>query len=527
MKMENEWQEFTSFIREKIVAVAVVFFCVLLCYAKHAFTLNVGIDTEDLILGGMSNLNGWLTIGRFGGYYSKCILGLLEYNPYFSGVLFMLFFSLSAILWMYNFYIYGGKKRNYPYWLFGILYTTAQIWCFIFYFSMLQLELAIGVCCAALAVYLVFDALCHDRSLLRKIADYIAGAVLLIWGIASYQAILVVYLVGCIATYLVYYRSRFETDQVNMKDSWYKIIVLAVHFVVSYVGYAVVSKLFFSGSAYLESQIKWGVQPVKTVIHTILHCIRKVYFGNDIAHSYLMLVVFLLFVADMGYVATRKQSLGSRITYILVIAALGISPFALYIYMGSDTQLRTQFAFALYASFAAMYLSGWFADKLVIRTKRVGVILSILLLAFGYKQMAVNLRLWYTDDVCNQQDQIVAENVCNAVSELGLGEIPEESVVIVGCKQVNLTPVSLHYDMFGTSNFVWDYSNPAGSTIRSLAYIKAVTGIDYTAGNDEQRSIAIEKGKDMPIYPNPGYVKYVKEADLIIVKLSEYYSVEE
>ena len=52
------------------------------------------------------------------------------------------------------------------------------------------------------------------------------------------------------------------------------------------------------------------------------------------------------------------------------------------------------------------------------------------------QQLSVNLRLWYTDDVCNEQNRIVAENIYDHISALGLGEEPEAQVVILGRKQV-------------------------------------------------------------------------------------------
>lgn len=81
--MKQFTKEISVFMREKCWSMLITFLAVVMCYGKHAFSTNIDIDTEELILRGTSNMDGWLQIGRFGGYYSKKFTGGMWHNPLF------------------------------------------------------------------------------------------------------------------------------------------------------------------------------------------------------------------------------------------------------------------------------------------------------------------------------------------------------------------------------------------------------------------------------------------------------------
>jgi hypothetical protein len=522
---KKELERFKAFLRGNEASLFVTLALLLLCYAKHTFTLNVDIDTEDVITGGTSNVEGWLTIGRFGAYYTKLWTGLIKYNPYFSGVLFLCFFFFSAVIWMYNIHRVSQDDKN-RYWIFGILYVTSSLWCFIFYFSMLQFELVLGLCLSALASYLLF-LLLNTKKIPCFIIFTLFATAFLLWGIASYQAILVYYVVGCIITYLFYYRTMLESNQVTLSTEIKHICYWAVHLIVTYGIYQFLTKKYFSGSVYLESMNNWTGNDFLTVFNGVVDAVKNVYRGEDAYYTHGMLWILVLVLLDMVYrlLFQKENKLRERILYVVVELGLLVSPFLLYIYLGNSVLLRTQFPFALYTGAAAMFFGG---NILRIGRKQkkkflfavAHVVLCFAVLVVTAQQMETNLRLWYTDDVCNQQDLAVAQKISSDISSLGLGE--GYPVVFLGRKQVSLNASCLQCDMFGVSNFTWDYSSPTGSNVRTILYIGAALGVWYGGGDDTQQNAAIEKGVSMPSYPNAGYVSYDGDSGCIIVKLSEY-----
>lgn len=517
--MREELKDFSDFIKKKQVTILMVFFSVLLCYGKHAFTQNVDIDTEDLLAGGMSNLNGWLTIGRFGSYYTKKILGVFQYNPYFCGVLFLLLFTLAASLWMYNFYLFSNKNQKYPYWLFGMIYVTSQVWCFIFYFSMIQLEVVVGVCCVAIANYLIFYAIYLESKRLNRIFRYLIATVLIVWGIGCYQAILVEYLIGCTILLLVCYRKQMEDRTLQAGIFLKKVMIIAIHFVFSYIMYAIIAKCYFSGSDYLVGQIVWRDSIVMAMVN-IVKFVYYCFFVQNGIKTYILLAEVVFLGVDIIFVCLKKIKLVEKCLYIGLIICSTLSIFALCIYIGNGLADRTQFPVCLYIGFMAMYVTTFIPEYKWERNLRL--ILVTIMCIFMYQQTAINLRLWYTDDLCNQQNLVVAQTIYRDICALGRGEVPDEHVVFVGNKQVNLNAATIQADMFGVSNFCWDNYNVASSSTRIALYMRNVIGVGYLIGDDNEKYIAIEKGKNMPQYPNPGYVQLDVEHQLIIVKLSEY-----
>lgn len=522
--MAMDIQSIKDYIKKYRYTIILMFLVTGICYAKHAFTLNAGIDTEDLLLGGTSNLEGWLTIGRFGAYYTKIILDVFHYNPYFSGLLFMVFFAISAVLWMYNFYEFGNHADRYPYWLFGILYVTSPLWCMIFYFSMLQLELSAGLCCAAVCVYLQFDLFFHKQNKRSFIIKAVIAAVLFVWAVGSYQAVLPVYFAGVCGTFIILYREGLNEDSIQLKEIWSGAIGIILHFVVSYIIYTFITRVFFSGSSYLEDQITWGNQPAGEIIRELLGTLWHTYIGYDEVHNKLILAAGIFFALDIIWIFVKHRKIADNITYLLISGMLVLTPFALFFYMGGMTEPRTHFPQAVLSAFLAMYAAGNIESigKEIKREQYMKTAVTAVLLLFVYQQTAVTLRLWYTDDVCNRQTQLVAYNISADIDSLGFGDKPEVPIVILGKKDTKLLPVCLKYNMFGMSNFAWDYNSPAGGSVRSGMYLNAVTNSEYYVGNEEQREAAVQYGAGMPCYPSPGYVEYAKDIDAIIVKLSEY-----
>ena len=207
---------------------------------------------------------------------------------------------------------------------------------------------------------------------------------------------------------------------------------------------------------------------------------------------------------------------------ILVICTI-FSVFLLDIYIGNNSILRTQQAIAFVSSFLAMYVFSisFDTDEALWKNmfKKIVKISTIVIIAVTvYGQMKVTLKLYYTDDMCNQQDMIVAQNIVENVDKLETEN--DKPVVVIGRKQVTLNSSCLSIDMFGVSNFVWDYStaNPTGATIRTLMYINATCGRGFYSGDDTQRQVAVNNSYDMPCYPKEGYVQ--EKDGIIIVKLS-------
>ena len=84
------------FLKRNSVALAVLAAMIVLLHGDKLFSTNSGIDTEKIIFAEESLYESWLGIGRQGLVLLKWIMGQLNFNPYFAGIL-TLTFLLSAV----------------------------------------------------------------------------------------------------------------------------------------------------------------------------------------------------------------------------------------------------------------------------------------------------------------------------------------------------------------------------------------------------------------------------------------------
>ncbi len=519
----NLFEDFKRFLHSQMVTIIVTVVIALACYAKHAFTLNVDIDTEELIGGGTSNVQGWLTSGRYGAYFTKWITGMMHYNPYMVGILFLLFFTVGCVLWTYLFYVVSGRKSVKNYWIFSVLYITSPLWTLIFYFSMFQVEMTVGMILVTLSLFLVYDLILEKRSLLIKGFELILSLGLLVWSMGIYQVFYSFYISGCICCYILYLCNDERRNEKFIKQI--KIIVfLITHFVVAFIVNQLIVNVIFGGmGSYLSNRIMWGTVPNDVIFEELNKSILSIIKGEGYIYNQLLLVCMLGFLAYYIYRCIKKDKVEIKILLILVMIVLFLSPFLLHFYMGGTPPMRGQFSIQLVAAFGMMFLLKILENnkyKLLVVMK-IGVIL--LGLVYLHKQMSITSRLFYTDDICNQQDLGVAQQIKADMQKLDIDNTVINNVVIVGSWQAPLNNACLSFDMYGISNYRWDYSaaNPTGSTVRSLMYMNNTVGMSNGAGTTEQRAEAVELSYKMPSYPKDGYIKYKK--GLIIIKLSDIY----
>ena len=78
-----------EYIRKNRILLIVLFLFLLLFYWAWLACANVSLDTEYLINHPDSDYN-WLSSGRFGLLFSRWLLGLTSFNPYFQNLIFLL-----------------------------------------------------------------------------------------------------------------------------------------------------------------------------------------------------------------------------------------------------------------------------------------------------------------------------------------------------------------------------------------------------------------------------------------------------
>lgn len=493
--------------RHKAALIINAIVCVI-CYGHMAFSQNVGIDTEHVI-----NYPGvsmeWEMMGRQGLLYTKRLFGVLYYNPYLNGILFLGGFILLGSLAAFLCWMACGENDRYPYGWFAVLFSACPVWMMQFYFALQRAEVVWGMIYGVVSVFALFQIVFLKK---RKIYWFLICLLFGMWCLASYQACAFLYVSLCIACYLLDF---FRDPDRGLAVYLGQIAGLMIGFAIVYGAYTLAVKSTLANGWYLQGQVMWGVWPVRQNIALILDhvkCLLNWYRPDNVsAYPLACVCMFLLFCV---YCIKKKKN---RFPLFLGIAGLLLAPFLMSFYLGNKALGRSQLALPAVAATACMLFWGvcdaW-KDKRLLWAKRAGMLAGIVMIWAG---MSVILALEYTDDIRYRDDVNTARTIASDLYQTdGYQELP---VIFVGEKDAELNGACIEADLYGYSFFKWDYSdgNPTGATWRILGFMNTL-GIELKDGSRYAKK-ALAVAEDMPYYPQKGYISV--QDNYVVIKLSE------
>lgn len=518
----------------------------IICYGFLVFSGNIRIDTEELINHPGSKL-GWLTIGRFGLAFLKDVLGLGTHNAVKSGLLFFVFFLLGANLLTFSIWRFS-QKRDYPYWIFLLLYVTSNIWSYQIYFSVQQAEVACAMFLLIVAAICAMQA-CFEKRGVARVWRLLVAMALLVLGLGAYQAMAVYYVAVCLVLFLAWMDGHeaglpgliepdVKTGTGAVKKEFNRRVIsgiagLLVTFGLAYVSYSMIAKTWFMATAdYMGDQMGWGKYPVLDCIKNILRTVKNLVLGNG-PRNFSFYTFGVLFVIIFVIAEWRRRSrdgirpdlqVGLK---ILALVGLAVSPFLMTIYMGEMLVTRSQFALPVAAAFLGMYAvdglrrleSGHEKQKTIRWVKRISTMLILLTVA---AQTGYNLQMAYTDHVRYEQDVQKSEQLVTMLEETGDTRVWDKPILFVGYQKPELDAWCGRTEMYGWSFYEWDYSvdNPTGTTHRIAGFLKAYMDIEIQENATEQmKQEAVKTAEGMPVFPDAGSVLLTE--DYVVVKLSE------
>ena len=534
---------------------------VFLVHGSKLFSLNNGIDTEQIIFLGNEFYESWLGIGRQGLIFLKWLLGLELYNPFFAPLLLMIF-SVTAFI-AYTFLLeYAGMECGYPIqkgkfrWLalaFGMMVLSHPVWAEQFYFTLQAAEIMLSITLLAVSLFAAHRWGQRGGSL------WFAAAVLpAILVFSTYQAMMPLYIFTGAA--LSFLRSagkwagradRIEnpdnkgmSDKKEMPDKKqipenngnslrgdiYYAFRLAAVFLTGFAVNQIITVLFFSKTGYVSDQVQWGSGDFKYGFMQILMHIKDVLTGDGIFYigTFIWAVLCLLSAVLIGF-RGRKVS-REKIWRLFLLAAVCAGPFYLTAVMGKVAVAWAQLVLPFCMGFMA-YMGGALLDAVKARAggriirRAAGlavtaVLISVCVLSV-WKESEVTSRLYYTDSMRYEEDLRLADNISRDIAEF-TGEYDfSGTVVFVGKREAAGNNSTVEGDVIGHSIFAWDTDvEPAYyySSLRILGFMHCM-GMRYDRLTVDQAVKAAEAASDMSCYPKEGSIAWM--GDTVVVKLSD------
>lgn len=506
---KEECESFYSFLRRNRYVAAGILLFLFLHFGSRMDSLNISMDTEYLI-NHPGSYHAWFSSGRFGICFSKWILGMDWYNPYFQCMVFVAGFFVFSLILCYLAEKLGAVGKA------GLLGTAAialshPVLVEQSYFALQQAEMGAAYTYVALAFWAVI--LWVERS---KWYWLLLATVLAVLSFATYQSFAAMYMTGLVGFYFL-----MGFVEKSGKEYLRKALRFLAAFFVPLVVYLLLQRVLSGSSSYLESMVGWGNLPLRQILKNIMDHFVSLAGGEGIYYSGLQGIFFLMMaLGAAAQLFRRYEDWLKRILMCLAGLALVFSPLFLTVALGGEPMKRAQLALPL--SLALMLVCVLAAASELFKEKKrslkaMRALVGFAALTLAWTQTGASQRLFYTDDVRQRQDEVLAAQLSREIDALGL-DTP--AVVFVGNKKAELNGSCVVGESIGLSFFDIFYGNEPyyyHSTVRILDFMQT-QGYVYTMPTEEQVKAARQESVGMPVWPQEGSVR--ESEGVVIVKLS-------
>lgn len=395
----EQFYHYLLYIIKHPVCSLVILAGVLISYKDYAFATDYYVDSEVVINIPGTNYN-WLEIGRYGLVLTRKLLGTGWYNPYYTGILMLLFLWLTGISFSYLAGKLFPRLDTSLSTLGSLIFITYPTFTEQYYFHFQSAEIAFGLWISILAM-LLFYQFVKEQHLLC----FILSLPIYILTFAIYQSFIPLALCGYLAIFLAIVLQT-DTELSTIKRSIFGSIL---HFVIAFAISQGINKLCFPASGYLNNQVIWtsGTSLVESFKGVVTACLRMLT-GQGLFYTAILLIAVVSAFASFFYfhgMEAYKIILG-----ILSVIGIAITPFILTLLMGHNTAVRSQFTYSLAAIFLLLFAAQTVFDKKP--TFKYGKLLAaIILLAFTVTQISTVRFIWKAHEYVADYDRETATDV--------------------------------------------------------------------------------------------------------------------
>ena len=366
----------------------------------------------------------------------------------------------------------------------------------------------------AFVLLLVADWLFMRYLTTKKWQLLIPGVICQIFSFGVYQLMANIQISLLLSIFVL---SFFDEEHKEERHKARYILSYPIYFLAALLPYELISKLFFSGSTYLDEQVAWGQEPIGDVLYDVCYAIFRYLFAPRAMLDKTYQAVAILLVVTLVIMGVKK-----RLSFWPVAGMLGlfVSPLFLPIIMGKilvgRTQLTMPLACACLLIVCGRVLESLYEEKGKLRVQRLSVALCVILL---YMQLLVVMRLYYTQNVIHEHDTVTTTQMVKEISDVGGDNLP---LVFVGYLKPGYNASCYRYNEMGSYMCLSAYAlrgdlSDEANTLGILAYYETL-GFKYPAPSAEMIAAGQAESVVMPDWPAKGSVKNM--GDYIVIRLS-------
>ena len=489
------------------IAASMALICAFLFHGAELFNFSINAD-EEHVLGRIPGAIYALT-GRWGVYLASLFVLPEQIFPITSLAICLSTFAASFALLVNKFQIrtWQSVVVAAPF-FFG--FPTLL---YIFAYNNNSYALGLGILSSTIALYIT------DK---RSLASFLAGSLLIGFGISCYQAVLWFTMIIYSTDLLFWSIQEGRHRSVIRTIVWY-ITVLLGGMVVYLVVWTLFLWWFESPVVYVDSYLHLQalVDSPLTIVSRTMSQVKQIYFGSSPVFMGQNLYYRLLMIAFTGIVAWYGFRT-KRIWIIALLLSMLFVPFLQYPtslgYMPFRTLVGVPVATAVMALFATEVAPDWI---------RRWVLLPLALLLI-IEFSAINNRQYYAGMWGTERDKLLASEIVLRIQELAPGQKSFRIAVVgMGPHYDDVVVPAVPTSTLGASLF----SITGGNVNRITSFLRFVSPANFmpinpfvpdsklTPGYQEQCERILVFAAKMPPWPVHGSIAQM--GDAFVIKFSE------
>lgn len=497
--------ELEQFYRKNRKAFYIALVYTIICFGFMLTHYMVHIDEETWLLNDVNN-NLWLLQNRYLVYlYNLIFTEYGRFVPFFAGIISIILWNLSGLLFAYVFFDFEKKDKCYIRTMLLCYYSSIPF-CVgeAFSFSMLIVPEAIGMILVALAFMITVK-----RKPLKGCWNEICIVLFLTAALGAYQALIGVYVTAVAGWCLC----RFLEEKTLKTELWKGIFCCILSVGLYYVINFVIAKSVGAASYLSDNYVGWtNGEGVLFNLFIAMANVGRVSLGITYQDVYIyggaaLRTVMILFILFSVYMFFKKKGALKKAGVLLFTLGIVIAPFALYIALGTyKTQGRMLIALSLSGMIELLLILEYITRKLV--EKAAGIVVAGILVVNASKMN----QLYYYSYLVYQQDRATAHEI---IYDLKRADCDYQNKAVVFIGEIEKEDIGMRSSStLGGSFFEWD----GGNIRRMIDFIK-LEGCILHMPSGEQIEEGLALKTNMQIWPLPGSI--VETEDSIVIYLSE------
>lgn len=433
--MKKLWQEVSDIFRQKAYVICVILTAVL----SYGFAIchpMIGID--DSAIGRYYTEGVGAVLGRWGFYLINKICPVVDYTPFITDFIGVIFLILGSALWCVVWQRATSRKLStIATTIFSCVMISSPIMSEVFIYYLHN-----GVCinyCLSAILMLVFMSAFETADVKKKIGKLIGAFALLCLCNSFVETFTIVFLMAIVMVWTL--QTISGTKKYHIKELSLQTVSAGVLLVVSVLFRSFAMKLFTwmfslqdavdvvsSRSVLMSLELFQSREGLAEFVMTIKKYIAM-YYVNAIA--YVPIRIYVIAVALFFVYAIYRLIAKKQVLPLVLAIAMQVIPFVLVFIEGHATFYRTSQFLPLYVAFVAVVLTLW-VEGMVVKVnwgKKLIAVWCVLIGILVYNQ-AFEMTQWFYVDYMKYED---AKSTMSQISyDLERDFDIEKPVVFVG-----------------------------------------------------------------------------------------------